>query len=70
MLLAVSALDRPLGTRLVLSTGNLGAALPPFAVKPRRPGDTAVTEQQAKDALKTAQRIVAAVQSVVAPSAG
>ena len=70
LLLAVSALDRPLGTRLVLSPGNLGAALTPFAVKPRYPGDTAATEQPAKDALKTAQRIVATVRSVAAPSAG
>lgn len=70
LLLAVSTLDRPLGTRLALSYGNAGAALTPFAVKPRYPGDTAVTEQQAKEALTTAQGIVSAVRSIVAPNNG
>ena len=42
---------------------------PPFAVEPRYPGDAAVTEAQAKDALATAQGIVAMVRAAVSPGA-
>ena len=66
LLLAVSGLNKNVGTAFLLAYGNAGARLTSFAVEPRYPGDTTVTEAQAKEALETAQGIVAEVRAAVA----
>ena len=66
LLLAVSDLNRDIGTAFLLAYGNAGARLTDSAVEPRYPGDTTVTEAQAKEALETAQGIVAMVRTAVA----
>ena len=69
LLLAVSDLNRDIGTAFLLAYGNVGARLTDFAVEPRYPGDTMVTEAQTKEALETAQGIVAMVRATISPSA-
>ena len=69
LLLTVSDLNRDIGTAFLLAHGNAGARLTGFAVEPRYPGDTTVTQVQAKEALETAQGIVAMVRAAISPGA-
>ncbi len=63
LLLSVYAMDKRLGTKLLLEHGNAGARLTEFAGGPRF--DVVVPAAQAKNAVETARGIVAAVRTVV-----